>query len=124
MLSGRFTKPEDIPHGDFRKTIPRFHGENFSKNLELVHELEKIAKNKGCSPAQLAIGWVREQSKNYSNLEIFPIPGATTAERVQENSNVISLTGAELAQIESILQSFKVAGARYGEKDGAEHLEG
>jgi pyridoxine 4-dehydrogenase len=55
MLTGQIKKPEDIPEGDFRRSLPRFSKENFSKNLELVHKLEKFAKQKGCTPAQLAI---------------------------------------------------------------------
>jgi pyridoxine 4-dehydrogenase len=123
MLSGQITKPDDIPEGDFRKTIPRFNEENFPKNLELVRELEKIAKNKGCTAAQLAINWVRTQSKKNGNPEILPIPGASSPERVAENAKAVSLSGDDLAQIDSILQSFTVVGGRYGGHAVA-HMEG
>lgn len=114
MLTGQITKPEDIPEGDFRKTLPRFSKENFEKNLELVRELEKIARNSGCTPAQLAISWVRSLSRKYGNPEIIPIPGSVTVERVTENSKHVPLSKMALAEIDSILQSFKVVGGRYG----------
>ena len=123
MLSGQITKPEDIPEDDFRKTIPRFQGQNFEKNLELVRELEKIAKKKGCTPAQLAINWVKGLSKKDGNPEIFPIPGASSSQRVEENTKDVSLSKDDVAQIESILQSFTVAGGRYG-GHAAELVEG
>lgn len=123
MLSGQITKPEDIPEGDFRKTIPRFSEENFPKNLELVRELEKMAKKKGCTPAQLAINWVRTQSKKNGNPEVIPIPGASSAERVAENAKAVSLSGDDVAQIDSILRSFTVVGGRYG-AHAAVHIEG
>jgi len=65
MLSGEITKPEDIPEGDMRRHMPRFSPENFENNIELVRELQKIAKQKGCTPAQLAISWVK-------HLYVFP----------------------------------------------------
>jgi pyridoxine 4-dehydrogenase len=123
MLSGQITKPEDIPEGDFRKALPRFSGENFEKNLELVRELEKIAKKLSCSPAQLAISWVKSLSKKDGNPEIIPIPGATSVERINENSKDVSLSKDDLAEIESILKSFSVAGGRYGGHQAA-HIEG
>jgi pyridoxine 4-dehydrogenase len=114
MLTGEIKKPEDIPEGDFRRSIPRFSKENFPTNLELVQELEKFAKQKGCTPAQLAITWVKSLSKKDGNPEIIPIPGATTAERVTENSKNIALSSEEVAEIDSILKKFNVAGGRYG----------
>ncbi|KFY17015.1 hypothetical protein V492_00943 [Pseudogymnoascus sp. VKM F-4246] len=114
MLTGQITKPEDIPEGDFRKTVPRFQKENFGKNLELVRELEKTANKLGCTPAQLAISWVRSLSQKNGNPEIIPIPGSATVERVNENAKHVPLSKEDLAEIESILQSFKVAGGRYG----------
>lgn len=123
MLSGQITKPEDIPEGDFRRTIPRFNGENFAKNLELVRELEKIAKKSGRTPAQLAISWVKSLSNKDGNPEIIPIPGATSAERVNENAKDAPLSKEDLAEIESILESFQVAGGRYG-GHAAVYIEG
>lgn len=114
MLTGQITKPEDIPEGDFRRTVPRFQGENFGKNLELVRKLEKIAKKLNCTPAQLAISWVRSLSEKNGNPEIFPIPGSATVERVNENVKYVPLSKEDLAEIDSVLQSFDVAGGRYG----------
>jgi pyridoxine 4-dehydrogenase len=94
--------------------MPRFSKENFGKNLELVKDLQRVAKSKGCTPAQLAIGWVSHLSLKDGNPEIIPIPGATTEARVLENSRVITLSSSELAEIDVILKSFTVAGDRYG----------
>jgi len=113
MLSGEIKKPEDIPEGDFRRRLPRFQPGTFDKNLELVKELEKIAKQKGCTTAQLAIGWVKHLSKKDGNPEIIPIPGSTTEARILENSKTVTLTTGEIAEIEKILKSFPVEGGRY-----------
>jgi pyridoxine 4-dehydrogenase len=123
MLSGQITKLEDIPDGDFRKTLPRFQGENFAKNLELVRQLEKIANKSGCTPAQLAISWVRSLSKKDSNPEIVPIPGASSPARVEENAKDVRLSQEDAAEIGSILKSFTVVGGRYG-GHAATHIEG
>jgi len=116
-------KPEDIPEGDFRRTLPRFNKENFNHNLELVSELHKIANQKGCTPAQLAINWVKQLSKKDGNVEIIPIPGASKDERVLENAKEITFSGDELAEIDSILRRFEVKGDRYGGPAKA-HMEG
>ena len=123
MLSGQITKPEDIPDGDFRKTIPRFQGENFAKNLKLVRELEKIARKSGCTPAQLAISWVKSLSEKDDNPRIIPIPGASSPARVEENAKDIRLSEEDAAEIDSILKSFTVVGGRYG-GHAAAHIEG
>ncbi len=123
MLTGEIAKPEDIPEGDFRRTMPRFSPENFDHNLELVSELHKIAKQKGCTPAQLAISWVLHLSKKDGNPEIIPIPGATKEERVLENGKVIPLRNDDIREIDSILKRFEVKGDRYG-GPGKVHMEG
>jgi len=123
MLTGEITKPEDIPEGDFRKMLPRFNKDNFNHNLELVSELHKIATQKGCTPAQLAINWVKQLSKKDGNPEIIPIPGATKEDRVLENAKEIAFSGDELAEIDSILKRFEVKGDRYGGPAKA-HMEG
>lgn len=114
MLSGEINKPEDIPEGDLRLTMPRFQPGTFDKNLELVKELEKIAKQKGCTPAQLAIGWTKHLSKKDGNPEIIPIPGASTEARVAENSKNVTLSEQDAAEIDKILKTFPVEGGRYG----------
>jgi pyridoxine 4-dehydrogenase len=123
MLTGQIKSFRDIPEGDFRKTIPRFSPENFDVNLKLVKELEEIAKQKGCTPAQLAIAWVRNLSERDGNPVIIPIPGAVSAERVAENAKEVALGGKEIAEIDSILKSFSVVGDRYGGVS-ATHMDG
>jgi pyridoxine 4-dehydrogenase len=123
MLTREITRPEDIPEGDFRRLIPRFDKENFNHNLELVSELEKLANQKSCTPAQLAINWVKQLSKKDGNPEIIPIPGATKEERVLENGKDITLSNDDLAEIDSILNRFEVKGDRYG-GPAKLHMEG
>lgn len=115
MLTGEIKSPDDIPEGDMRRHMPRFSKENFSNNLKLVEALQGIAKEKGVTPAQLAIAWVRAQSKQNGNPEINPIPGATSVSRVKENSENVQLSPTELTKIEKFLESFEVAGTRYPE---------
>lgn len=114
MLSGEIKSPDDLPEGDIRKSMPRFQPEAFAANIELVKEVQKLATKKSCTPAQLAINWVKSQSKRNGNPEIIPIPGATTAERVQENSKDVDLSDYDLAEIEGILNKFQIVGGRYG----------
>ena len=73
FLTGRFRAPEDLPEGDFRRTSPRFRGENFAKNLSVVDRIQAMAQEKGVLPSQLALAWVLSQGK-----DIAPIPGTTT----------------------------------------------
>ena len=96
--------------------MPRFHGDNFMINLELVKQLQKIAQQKGCTPAQLAIGWIKNLSRKDGNPEILPIPGATTAARVKENAEYVMLSDSEISRIEKILDSFQVKGTRYAKE--------
>jgi pyridoxine 4-dehydrogenase len=101
--------------------FPRFQGENFQKNLTLVDDVSKIAKQKGCTVGQLALAWVTSLT-NQVGVAVIPIPGATTAERVAENSKIVTLTADELAEIDSVLNSMTVSGQRYPEA-GSTHLE-
>jgi len=112
MLSGEIKSLEDIPEGDMRRHMPRFQPGIFDKNLELVKELQKVAKQRGCTPAQLAISWTKHCTDG--NPIVIPIPGATTEERVMENAKEVTLGGDDLAEINSILSEFKVIGGRYG----------
>lgn len=82
--------------------------------MELVKELQKIAKKKGCAPAQLAISWVKHLSKKDGNPVLIPIPGAVTEARISENAVDVALSEDEVADIESILSKFQVKGGRYG----------
>jgi len=123
MLTGEIKSPDDIPENDMRKQHPRFQPENFSKNLDLVKELEKIAQEKGVTPAQLALGWTRSIAKKDGMPEIIPIPGASSEARVLENSKDVMLSAGDLKAIDEILAKFTVTGARYAEH-GMASVEG
>jgi len=111
FLTGALKSHEDIPEGDMRKRFDRFQPDTFSKNLELVTEVQKLAEKKGVTPAQLALAWVRQQGTD--GLIIIPIPGATKPEQVEENLQEVTLTKEELAEIDAILKTFKPIGGRY-----------
>ncbi|KAL8831109.1 MAG: hypothetical protein Q9191_001058 [Dirinaria sp. TL-2023a] len=115
MLTGEFKKFEDIPAGSLltQFNFPRFQKGNFEINLQLVEKVEAIAKKKGCTSAQLAINWTRALSRRPGMPTIIPIPGATTAARVEENSKLIDITDEELEEIDAILAKFTTAGERY-----------
>jgi aryl-alcohol dehydrogenase-like predicted oxidoreductase len=110
FLTGRFRSPEDIPEGDWRRQNPRFQGENFRKNLDLVAAVEALAQKKGCTPAQLALAWLLARGP-----EIIPIPGSTRAERVKENAGAVrvQLTAADMQSLDDL--GLAVAGDRYAE---------
>lgn len=113
MLTGQIKSFDDLPENDIRKMLPRFQPENFNVNIKLVKQLEKIANKKKCTPAQLALGWLRRLSRQEGMPEIIPIPGATTVDRVRENAVEIELTEEEMKEIDSILASCEVLGDRY-----------
>ncbi|OGM43922.1 aldo/keto reductase [Aspergillus bombycis] len=117
MLTGQFKKFDDLPKDSllFSFNFPRFQQGNFEKNLHLVEKVEEMAKKKDCTPAQLAINWTRMLSRRPGMPTIIPIPGATTAERVKENSQLIDITDEEMAEIDAILVKFTPAGGRYPE---------
>lgn len=112
MLTGQIKTIDDLPAGLIRH-FPRFQPGNFEINLELVKQVEELAQKKGCTPGQLAINWTIALSKRPGMPTIIPIPGATTAERVNENSKLIDFTDEELAQIDETLAKFTPAGNRY-----------
>ncbi len=111
FLSGAFQKPEDIQ--DSRMNMPRYQGENFYKNLELVNQIKALAAEKGCTPAQLAIAWVLSQGE-----DIITIPGSKRIRHLEENiaAETIELTEAELSAIDAILPAGIASGTRYPEK--------
>ena len=113
FLARRFRSPEDIPEGDFQRGHPRFTGENFYRNLELVDRIEEIAAGKGVTPAQLAIAWVLHQGE-----DIVPIPGTKSRARLEENAAAadVELTPEEVRRIEEAMPEGAVAGARYDER--------
>jgi pyridoxine 4-dehydrogenase len=115
ILTGQIKSPEDFAEGDVRRFYPRFKPENFAVNVQLVDELKSLAKQKGCSSAQLAINWVSSLSNKSHMPLVIPIPGATTESRVRENGQTLELTGAELAAIDEVLSKFTIVGGRYPE---------
>lgn len=114
FLTGEIKSIDDLPADDIRRRFPRFQPDVFEKNLEMVEELQKLARRKGCSPAQLALSWVRQLSGKPGLPQIIPIPGATTDKRVTENMQQFQLSQAEVEEIDKILESFEVHGDRYG----------
>ena len=112
FLTGRFKKFEDFEENDYRRFSPRFQGENFQKNIELVKKVEEIAKAKNVLPGQLALAWVLAQSEH-----IIPIPGTTKQKHIEENiaATEIVLTKEELEKIESVFTKGAASGLRYPE---------
>jgi len=112
FLTGQFTRFEDFPEDDYRRFSPRFQGENFQKNLDLVRRVEEIAAEKGCKPSQLALAWVLAQDKN-----IVPIPGTKRRKYVEENVAAIDvkLSAEDLRRIDEIFPTGAAAGLRYPE---------
>ena len=106
-LTGALRELEDLPQDDFRRMLPRFKPDAFNQNIKLVEAVEQIAKRKGTTTAQVAIGWVCRQGA-------CPIPGSTKVERVVENCKVASLTDEDMAEIQKILDTLPVSGERYG----------
>ena len=113
MLTGKIKSLDDIPDKDIRRQLPRFQPENFDVNLKLVKELETIAAQKNCTPAQLALGWIVTLSKQPGMPIIIPIPGATTADRVKENATVVELSAEEMKEIGGVLSRAEIVGDRY-----------
>ena len=112
FLTGQLMRFEDLPEDDFRRFSPRFQGENFQKNLDLVRRIEEIAKEKGCQPSQLALAWVLAEDKN-----IVPIPGTKRRKYLEENVAAIDvkLTEQDLRGIDEIFPTGAAAGLRYPE---------
>jgi aryl-alcohol dehydrogenase-like predicted oxidoreductase len=113
FLTGQITRPEDFPEDDFRRFHPRFTGENFEKNIALVHEIERMAAAKGVTAAQLALAWVLAQGE-----DIVPIPGTKRRPYLDQNIAAldVTLTGEELARLDEILPPGAAAGPRYHER--------
>jgi len=112
FLTGKIKSFEDLDEDDFRRSSPRFQGENFNKNLQLVEKIEAIAKEKNCTPSQLALAWVMAQEDF-----IFPIPGTKRVKYVEENVKAVDvkLSEQDLKQIEDVFPKNAAAGLRYTE---------
>jgi len=110
FLSGRFKSPEDLDEGDFRRTGPRFSGENLEKNLKIAAKVEEIAAGKGITSAQLAIAWVLAQGE-----DLVPIPGTKRRSYLEQNAGAVDveLTNEDLSRIGAELP--EAAGKRYDE---------
>jgi aryl-alcohol dehydrogenase-like predicted oxidoreductase len=115
FLTGQFKRFEDFPADDYRRFSPRFQGENFQKNLDLVHQVEQIAKEKGCKPSQLALAWVLAQNGDGKN--IVPIPGTKRRKYLEENVAAIdvNLSAEDLRRLDEIFPTGAAAGDRYPE---------
>lgn len=112
FLTGRFRTIDDLPADDFRRNTPRFQGENFQKNLDLVHHIEELAREKHCTPSQLALAWLLARGR-----DIVPIPGTKQVKYLEENVGAldVELTPNDLARIDAIAPLGVAAGSRYNE---------
>jgi aryl-alcohol dehydrogenase-like predicted oxidoreductase len=112
FLTGQIRRPDDLAEDDFRRSSPRFQGENFGKNLDLVRHVEELARVKGCTPAQLALAWVMAQGG-----DVVPIPGTKRQGYLEENAAAaaLRLTPEDLARIDEIAPRGAAAGERYPE---------
>jgi aryl-alcohol dehydrogenase-like predicted oxidoreductase len=110
FLSGHFKTIDDLDPADYRRLSPRFQGENFNRNLDLVRRIEEIARDKGVTPAQLALAWVLARGN-----DIVPIPGSKSIRHLVENieATEIELTPAELARIDEVAPKGVASGDRY-----------
>jgi aryl-alcohol dehydrogenase-like predicted oxidoreductase len=110
FLTGRYKSIDDFAPDDWRRNNPRFQGENFQRNLDLVAKVEQLAREKGCTPAQLALAWLLSRGD-----DVIPIPGSTRIERVAENAGAteVTLTPADIRVLDALAPT--VAGERYPE---------
>lgn len=113
FLTGAVTSPEDFGHDDFRRTNPRFQGENFTRNLRLVSEVRTLAADKGCTAGQLALAWAMAQGD-----DVVPIPGTKRRTYLEENVAAcrVELTPADLTRLEAIAPLGSAAGERYAQE--------
>jgi len=112
FLTGRFRSLDDLPADDWRKNNPRFQGDNFNKNLDLVTHVEALAERKGCTPAQLALAWVLRRGT-----DIVPIPGSKRIERLEENARAVdvALSDVEMREVDELFPLGAASGTRYAE---------
>jgi aryl-alcohol dehydrogenase-like predicted oxidoreductase len=112
FLSGQIRSPEDLAEDDFRRDNPRFRGQNFERNLELVDRVQEIADEKGVTASRLALAWVLSRGD-----DVVPIPGTKRRLYLEENVGAveIELTAAEIDDIESVFPKGAIAGERYAD---------
>ncbi|MBC7421928.1 MAG: aldo/keto reductase [Ferruginibacter sp.] len=120
FLTGQIKTPEDFEEGDYRRYAPRFQGENFDKNLQLVHKIEVMAQEKGCTTSQLALAWVIVQGEN-----LFPIPGTKRIKYLEENAGALNirLSKEELDELDKAFPKGAAVGPRY-QKEMMQFLNG
>ena len=113
FLTGQFQRFEDLAPDDYRRASPRFQGENFQKNLDLLRKVEEIAKEKGCTPSQLALAWVLAQGE-----DIVPIPGTKRRKYLEENAAAldVKLTPEDLRRLAEAFPHGVASGQRYTEQ--------
>jgi len=109
FLTGQITSPDDLAPDDFRRSNPRFMGENFQRNLDIVARVRELAEQKGCTAAQLALAWVHARGD-----DVVPIPGTKNPARLEENAGAlgVTLSAADLARIEEVAPRAAFAGER------------
>lgn len=114
FLTGQFRSPEDFAADDFRRHSPRFQGENFDRNLQLVDRVKELADAKGCTPGQLALAWLLAQGEH-----IVPIPGTKKVNRLRENIGAadVELSAEDLGRLDELAPAGVAAGARYPHMD-------
>ena len=112
FLTGAITSPDDFAPDDFRRSSPRFMGENFARNLDLVRHVEQLARQKGCTASQLALAWLLARGP-----DVIPIPGTKRVKYLEENVGALNvkLSDAELQEIEAIFPAGAASGARYAD---------
>jgi aryl-alcohol dehydrogenase-like predicted oxidoreductase len=112
FLTGAIKSPDDFAPDDFRRSSPRFMGENFAKNLDLVRHIETLAKQKGCTASQLALAWLLAQGR-----DVIPIPGTKRVKYLEENVGALNvkLSDAELQAIDAVFPAGAASGARYAD---------
>jgi aryl-alcohol dehydrogenase-like predicted oxidoreductase len=112
FLTGQFRTFDDLAPDDYRRNSPRFQGENFQRNLDLVRKVEEIAKERGCRPSQLALAWVLAQGD-----DIVPIPGTKRRKYLEENAAAVEirLSQEDLARLDEVFPKDAAAGQRYPE---------
>ena len=112
FLTGRFQSPNDFDEGDFRRNHPRFTGENFQRNLDLVERVQELAAQKGCTAGQLALAWVLARGD-----DVVPIPGTKRRSYLEENAGAsdVELTADDLAEIDAVFPPDAAAGDRYAD---------
>jgi aryl-alcohol dehydrogenase-like predicted oxidoreductase len=110
FLTGQIKSPDDLAPDDARRSHPRFQGENFQRNLDLVARVQEIAREKGCTPAQLALAWVLAQGE-----DVVPIPGTKQRRYLEENAGAlqVALAAGDLARIDAVAPRGVAAGERY-----------